>query len=84
MEIDFPSLQEKTTMDAETQTLYTQLDKHVLRKKVRSLKQNIRRRKSKKITSMQDLIQSLKENGCTTDNLTTILENYFSGMYTNI
>lgn len=50
-----------------------------LRKKIRTLKQKVRRR-NLKISTMKDVIKEISKRGYNTENLDTVLKNYFEGI----
>lgn len=65
--------------DVQTQAKYDlRAENFFLKRKVKTLKQNLKR-KEKKIESMGQLIEVLRKNNCTNENLMLVMENYFKG-----
>lgn len=69
-------------VDHETQTTETTLDNRIqlLERKVKSLRQKLRR-KDVKISTMEVAINRIKKSGPTNESLDTVLKRYFKGRH---
>lgn len=82
MDIDLPSTstsnsQVRTLIDRETQTVSYNKD-ILLRRKVKTLKQKVKRR-DVKISNMKDVIRSISKSGHSNENLDEVLKKHFEG-----
>ncbi|KAJ8968217.1 hypothetical protein NQ314_002402 [Rhamnusium bicolor] len=80
LSVQTPMIQEEETqisVGSQTDKMVESPTKIMLRKKI--LNQKVRR-KVTKISTLNELVQELKQNNCTTDNLTPVMENYFEGI----
>lgn len=62
----------------QTQTKLNGRNYIIMRRKIKTLKQKVRRRDIK-IRNMKELIQQISQNGHTTEDMDSVLKNYFEG-----
>ena len=72
-----PSTSTQQFIDAETQTP-TDNKQYILRRKLKTLKQKVRRR-DLKISNMKEVITAISKSGFSNENLDAVLKNYFEG-----